>query len=460
MKPLQGQNSDLLAMLSGKAGGAKNAGKTAGEGVDLLSMLNGSTKASGLSKSEFAEILSQKGMLEDISAEDLLNFFKKSQGESGEAVSQLLQHYSELTGKSIDLDALPKEVAELSFNGSEFKKPNGEVVPKSKVLKLLSQIEGKQSQSANSFPTELKSMKGAQTPQVAEMPQGKKIDKKAMLGKSNASDFVDQKMAVAKNSARTQNVQAMKNNPAVNQYGQEKKKLSQSLIQPKRVSGLENISTPKSHKLASKDSLQDMMQEVTDSNSFDAMAVGDLNSRESGAKEFQMNKGQGTQTLDLSNISANNKTELLQKVGNYIEQSYVSGRDSVDMVINHEELGQFRVQAQKAGTNGQVNLEINTLTEKGHQFFAENEVELLKTLNKSGIKLNDFKIAPQSDFLSMGDASKSSMNSDSSSSSFGGGDRGEASAFTQGGRQGDNRGEDRRRQLWQEAKTFSEQMYA
>ncbi len=456
MKPLQGQNSDLLAMLSGKASGVKNAG---GEGGDLLAMLGGSPKTEGLSKSEFAEILSQKGMLEDISAEDLLNFFKKSQGVEGEGVNELLQHYSQLTGKKIDLESLPEEVKTLTFDGAEFKKADGEVVPKNKVLKLLSKVQSQETKTTDSFSSELKNTKGLHSINSSKLTEAKKIDKKAMLAKSNANDFVDQKMAMAKTNLRSQNsTPTIKSNPAFSQYGQQAKKMNQSLIQSKKPVGIEGISSTK--KAESTEGLQDLVQGMNDGSSMDALAVGELKGNNSGGQEFQMNKGQATQTLDLSNISASNKTELMQKLGNYIEQSYVSGRDSVDMVINHEELGQFRVQAQKVGNNGQVNLEINTLTEQGQQFFAENEVELLKALNKSGIKLNDFKIAPQTDFIAMGDSSKSSMNSDSSSSFLGGGDRGEASAFTQGGRQGDNRGEDRRRQLWQEAKTFSEQMYA
>ena len=256
--------------------------------------------------------------------------------------------------------------------------------------------------------------------------------------------------------------------PLANKYGQEFSQLNQNLIK-NNVSKTNLISSTqqelKTESLGSakknSDSLQDLLQSIGEDQGGEALAVNELKGNASQSSEFQAGQGNKlNQTLDLSNISASNKTELMQKVGNYIEQSYVSGKESVDMTINHDELGQFRVQVQRAGNNGQVNLEIKTLTEQGHQFFAENEVELLKSLNKSGIKLNDFKISGQVDFLAMGESSKSSMNSDSSSSFFGGNDRGEASAFTQGGKQGDNRGEDRRRQLWQEAKSFSEQMYA
>lgn len=487
MKPLQGQNLDLLAMLSGKAKGAgKATGKSVHEGADLLAMLGGSLKpgdkGGALNKSEFAEILSQKGMLEDISSEDLLKFFKKAQSTEGEPVTQLLQNYADLTGKSIDINALSDkvkgELQELSFDGSEFSKPNGEVVPKNKILKLLSKIQENASDSFSAKVKDFKDIENLGSKRLADMPikqSSQKSDKKALLGKSDATDFVDHKMAISKKSSRlvapknfknNDNLvtpKVLKNNIALNQYNKENHKLNNSLIQSKNgASKLGQASTVnKQRKFENKENAEGSSQDSVDINLFDTLSISDLKSQDAGKQEFNMNRGQNTQTLDLSNISGNNKTELMQKVGNYIEQSYVRGKGSVDMVVNHEELGQFRVQAHKVGKNGQVNLEINTVTDKGHQFFAENEVELLKTLNKSGIKLNDFKITPQSDFLSLANTSKSSMNSDSSSSSFsGGGERGEASAFTQGGRQGDNRGEDRRRQLWQDAKSFSEQMYA
>ncbi len=466
MKLQQGQNSDILSMLSGKAGslasakGAKASSEVSGEGLDILSLL-GSSQASGdkaeaLSKSEFAEILSQKGMLEDISAEDILNFFKKSQGENAEeAVSGLLQNYAQVTGKNIDIESLPKEIQSelntLSFDGKDFKNIQGDIVPKDSVLKLLSKIENNDIPSDQEFSRmgELKEGKGLR---LAD--EGIK-NTKPVLPKHDSSDFLAHRMAAGKQTVVNPTAEVVRPK-ALSQYGKEASQLKDSLIKVNRPS-LSEVKTPE--KVTAKDSLQDLMKSVSHEVQPEMMGMERV-SENTNSSEFNMNKGQGVQSLDLSNISASNKTELLQKVGNYIEQSYVSGQDSIEMMINHEELGQFRVQVEKVGNNGQVNLEINTLSNQGHQFFAENEVELLKSLNQSGVKLNDFKLAPQVDFLSMGDTSKSSMNSDSSSSFLGGHDRGEASSFTQSGKQGDNRGEDRRRQLWQEARSFSEQMYA
>ncbi|MBC99119.1 MAG: hypothetical protein CME63_15365 [Halobacteriovoraceae bacterium] len=485
MKLAQNQNSDLLSMLSGKAGGMKSSkgasfkgmglgeATEAQEGFDILNLLGSTDQvAKGAGKGEFAEILSQKGMLEDIIAQDILNFFNKSKSESGQSVQDLLSQFSKITGHSFNSDFLPKEVQtefnELSFNGKDFLNAEGEVIPKNKVLKLLSQLKtegtGTQLNKENfSLPLEKNSsLRTQQDQQFQNLPKNIKTQgKEHLLPKHNSSDFIEHRMLASQQNKKVAQ-------PLANKYGQEFSQLNQNLIK-NNVSKTNLISSTqqelKTESLGSakknSDSLQDLLQSIGEDQGGEALGVNELKGNASQSSEFQAGQGNKlNQTLDLSNISASNKTELMQKVGNYIEQSYVSGKESVDMTINHDELGQFRVQVQRAGNNGQVNLEIKTLTEQGHQFFAENEVELLKSLNKSGIKLNDFKISGQVDFLAMGESSKSSMNSDSSSSFFGGNDRGEASAFTQGGKQGDNRGEDRRRQLWQEAKSFSEQMYA
>jgi len=464
MKQIQGQHSDILAKLSGKAGVAKGSNKAAaaaGDGVDLLAMLSSDINANAAQKNEFAQILSEKGMLEDISSEDLLNFFKKSNGQNseGQGVSELLNAYSQLTGKNINLEGLPdglkSEISELTFDGKDFTNTEGEVVPKNKVIKLLSELSTKNTDTKTKLATDFsQDLKTAKLDPALKnnILKGNKVQDKA-LPKTNSADFLQHRMAVTK-----KNPQAAISQPGLNKYNKEAAGMNQSLIQQSQPK--KKMEVGKSEKINSSSSMEDLLESISGENQNDHLNVSNLKGKAANNQEFNMGKGQVSQTLDLSSISAGNKAELMQKVGNYIEQSYVSGRESVDMMIHHDELGQFRVQVQKVGNSGKLDLEINALTDQGHKFFAENESELLKSLNKSGIKLNDFKLSPQMDFLSMGESSKSSMNSDSSSSFLGGNNRGEASAFTQGGKQGDNRGEDRRRQLWQEAKSFSEQMYA
>jgi hypothetical protein len=113
-------------------------------------------------------------------------------------------------------------------------------------------------------------------------------------------------------------------------------------------------------------------------------------SKSSDGSEMKM--ASKNQVLDLSQISASNKTELINKISGYIEQSYISGQDSVEMVVRHEELGNFKVSATRTGVGQQIDLKINTMTEKGHQFFMENESELIKSLTRNGVKFQISKL--------------------------------------------------------------------
>lgn len=481
MKPTQVPNSDYLSMLSKKAGGEKNASKAASvelsgqkgkEGFDLLALLDGKGKVGGASatkgKGEFAEILSQKGMLEDISAEDILNFFNKSQSNDSQSVTELLAQFTKITGKSLNPKSLPEgiqaELKGLSFNGKEFTDESGKAVPKNKVLDLLSKLSTKGSTEASKDFSQLMGNKltGGKGEVVASNQELK--SKKNTLPKFNSADFLNHKMTTA-NSAKN-NIQAA--SVANNHYGKEAANLNNKIIQAKKGNITKGNATKESianignvEKKSSTSSIQDVLQSLSSEQKGDAINLSQINGGQNQSEGLDSNQAKVNQTLDLSNISAKNKTELVQKISNYIEQSYVSGKKSVDMTVNHDELGKFKIQVQKFGNKGQVNLEINTLSAEGKQFFAENEVELLKSLNKSGIRLNDFKLTAQNDLFSIAESSKSSSSSDSSSSgSSGSGNRGEASAFTQDGNRGDNRGEGRRRQLWQEAKSFSDQMYA
>lgn len=108
--------------------------------------------------------------------------------------------------------------------------------------------------------------------------------------------------------------------------------------------------------------------------------------------------------VDLSNISSQNKVELVNKISNYIEQANFAKSDSVDVLVRHDDLGTFQITAQKNAMKGDiVDLKINTLNENGRTFFVENEAELIRNLNQSGIKVTDLKISNGKDVLGMAD---------------------------------------------------------
>jgi hypothetical protein len=158
-----------------------------------------------------------------------------------------------------------------------------------------------------------------------------------------------------------------------------------------------------------------------------------------------------TKVLDMSSIDINNKTEIIAKIVNHIEQNKLESSSTIDLLVKHEELGNFRVNVSKTATN-QVDLEIITQSSKGSEFFMKNEAEMIKALDQSGVKLLNYKLVSSSSH-----AEFSKVSSDSKNQGF---DMGQQSSQEQSQSkqfQSGNKDSDRRRQLWQEYKEQTEE---
>lgn len=151
--------------------------------------------------------------------------------------------------------------------------------------------------------------------------------------------------------------------------------------------------------------------------------------------------------LDLSKINTSNSNEIIKKISDYIQQGQVANKDSLDLTVKHDSLGQFKIQVNRPVGNGtQMDMQITTSTAEGHDFFMKNEIGLMKNLSQAGIQLSDLRIV-----------------SESGSSTFAGNDSrqsGNSQNGAQAGREfmsfeasGDSsNGSDRRKELWQEAR--------
>jgi flagellar hook-length control protein FliK len=144
--------------------------------------------------------------------------------------------------------------------------------------------------------------------------------------------------------------------------------------------------------------------------------------------------------LDLSSIQANNRTELISKISNYIEQNAVRSEDGLDLKVKHEDLGHIKIKVQR-GVQGDVNLNMITDSVEATKFLKANESELLGNLSQSGIKLGDFKIVTGSDSMAKLDQSSDfNMNRDSK------GQPDSQNRFSQGQ---NDQGREKRRELWE-----------
>ncbi len=151
--------------------------------------------------------------------------------------------------------------------------------------------------------------------------------------------------------------------------------------------------------------------------------------------------------LDLSKINSSNTTEIIKRISDYVQQSQVANKDSLDLTVKHDSLGQFKIQVNKpmGGGNLPMDVQITTTTAEGHDFFMRNEIGLMKNLSQAGIQLSDLRI------VSSGEAMSFSQNDskNSNNSQFGQQVQKEFMSFESG----DSRnGSERRRELWQEAR--------
>lgn len=161
-----------------------------------------------------------------------------------------------------------------------------------------------------------------------------------------------------------------------------------------------------------------------------------------GGADFEMLTTQ-QKVVDLSHVNPSNTTSLIDQVTKLIEQNNIKTADSMDVVVKHEDLGQFKIEVNRNANTDQLDMRIISKDKAGHNFFVENEAQLAKTLNQSGIKLSSFKVA-----LSAENAFTS--NTDGGGKDFSGEfsqNRGQQGQFN--GRQGENADSQRRRQLWQ-----------
>ncbi len=169
----------------------------------------------------------------------------------------------------------------------------------------------------------------------------------------------------------------------------------------------------------------------------------------SGKESESLSQNAGkTGVLNLSQVKSASGQELINQISAYIEQSYISGSDNLDVIVNHDELGQFKVSAQKVGMGNQVNLQIEATTEQAQAFFSDSESELIKSLNRSGIKLSEFKITAFDNVLAFDNKGQPSLSQNSSE------EGGKQDLYGQLNRESLEQDSERRRNLWQQ---FQEQ---
>jgi hypothetical protein len=215
-------------------------------------------------------------------------------------------------------------------------------------------------------------------------------------------------------------------------YGQEKNILDNNII---KINNSQNSNSVVNEAIQQKSDL------VQNEFAVDQISAAQLNV-DGGNKNSQMVKvAVTTPVLDLSGTPAGNTEQLISKISDYVQQTSFNNRDSLDLVVKHNELGQFNINVNKMKGENSLNVQIQTASTEAHKFFTENEVDLVKSLNQAGIKLGDIKLS-SSDSANTGSDQKQSS---------------DESTFTksqQSGKQDQREDTDsrRRKELWEEYK--------
>ena len=105
----------------------------------------------------------------------------------------------------------------------------------------------------------------------------------------------------------------------------------------------------------------------------------------------------GLDILKLGDGKIYDVKNLIGKITQYLVQNGIKNLDFLEVIVDHEDLGKFKIDAHKAGIKGQINLNIEAMSSAGQDFFRENEALLAKNLMRAGINIQELKIVDAKD---------------------------------------------------------------
>ncbi len=437
------ENSDLLALLGGQTSEGAN-GLASGESSEFLSMM----KDLGLGVD--LEGLSREGLgldvvskMSDAQLDSLVELASEDGVVNLKDVQKVLSENGEL------------EASTLKKSGNDDLLNSLLAKDKQPVLEKPMTLEQKVAEAKSQFPQSensiLSKLKGQSAGDFVDMKNIKNI--KMQNGKQ---------VLVSSQEGMNAEIPQMKSlpqNQGLNQYTKNHQTMSSNIIQfpngeiEGNVTKSETIQ--KGDSIQSQNSsnitLQDILTQNSDGQGFEGSADGNESKFEGPVK---------TVKIDLSNIKSSNKEALINRISNYIEQNNIQNQKQLDVIVHHDELGQMEISAKKVGARGnQVALEIQSATEQGHKFFVDNEAELVKSLNKSGIKLADVKLSMSTEmsFASSDSGAKNQSQNSERNNSQNNFFQNNSSSSERNERDG---GSQRRKELWNTYKENLEQASA
>lgn len=98
-------------------------------------------------------------------------------------------------------------------------------------------------------------------------------------------------------------------------------------------------------------------------------------------------------TFNMSNIKTDNPNQIMTQITDYIVQAKAAKEPTVNMRVNHEELGMIDITVNKVGAgHDAIAINIGTHSVDGKNFFQANSKDLFAHLTNTGLNVSDLKV--------------------------------------------------------------------
>ncbi len=121
-------------------------------------------------------------------------------------------------------------------------------------------------------------------------------------------------------------------------------------------------------------------------------AVGAIAKDQDGQSGLNGKIKSETKVLDLSKINASNTNELINQISDYIVQNATARKPKIELTVRHEELGNFKINVERAHGQQQVNIGIQTMSVEAQKFFTQSQGDILSHLSGAGVQVADFRL--------------------------------------------------------------------
>ncbi len=99
-----------------------------------------------------------------------------------------------------------------------------------------------------------------------------------------------------------------------------------------------------------------------------------------------------TKTFDMSQIKTDNPNQIMTQITDYIVQAKAAKEPTVNLRLNHDELGMIDITVNKMASSDAIAINIGAHSIDGKNFFQANSKDLFSHLTSSGLNISDLKV--------------------------------------------------------------------